>query len=242
MPALSDAARGIYAYAYQYGNDVWAQGADLQGVAAREVLLPGLQILDQQDAISIVYLTQNENVGGAINPPFVYQTPSVSFGNPFHPTISTAQPVDIATLGSPGGGPVRRSLDEQLTALFTELFEGGFEGVTTIQFDVAYSFAFTSGLDGLAVAIPVAVLPPMKVTVPDGKANEDPLPISDLVAKLNAAMQDWSQAYAPSRQDGMLAFNLTIMSNLTMEPMPLLNLMKLELSVDDIVPPPPNLS
>jgi hypothetical protein len=243
VPALSDAAKGIYAYGYQYGpDDTWAQGSDLQGVAAREVLLPGLQILDQQDAISIVYLTQNEDVGGAINPPFVYQTPSVSFGNPFHPTISTAQPVDIATLGSPNGDPVQRPLEDQLTALFTALFEGGFTGVTTIQFDVAYSFAFTSGLDGLAVAIPVAVLPPMKVTVPGGKANEGPPPISDLVATLSAAIKDWSQAYAPSSQDGMLGFNLTIMSNLTMEPMPLLNLMKLELSVDDIVPPLPNLS
>ncbi|MHA7777313.1 LysM peptidoglycan-binding domain-containing protein [Roseibium sp. M-1] len=241
VPALTDEAKGIYAYAYQNGEGAWAEGAVLQGIAARKVLLPGLQILDQQDAISVIYLTQNEDVGGKINTPFVYQTPSVSFGNPYHPTISTAQPVDIATLGSPGGGQAQRSLDAQLTALFTALFEGGFKGVTTIQFDVAYSFAFTSGLNGMAVTIPVAVLPPMQVTVP-GTAGGTPPPIADLVKTLSAAIQDWSQAYAPSRQNGLLSFNLTIMSNLTKEPMPLLNLMKLELNVDDIVPPLPNLN
>jgi len=243
VSALTDKALGIYAYAYQYGQDIWAQGSDLQEVDARNILLPGLQILDQQDAISIVHLTQNEDVGGKINPPFVYQTPSVSFGNPFHPTISTPQPVNIATLDSQGGAPVQRSLDAQLTALFTALFEGGFEGLTTIQFDVGYSFAFTSGLDGLAVTIPVAVLPPMKVTVPGSKAGgtQTPPPIADLIATLSAAIRDWSQAYAPSGQNGVLSFNLTIMSNLTMDPMPLLNLMKLELKVDDIVPPLPNM-
>jgi len=241
VPALTNQAKGIYAYAYQNGEGAWAQGSDLQGIAARLVLLPGLQILDQQDAISIVYLTQNEDVGGKINVPFVYQTPSVSFGNPFHPTISTSQPVDIATLNTPGGGQAQRSLDAQLTALFTALFEGGFKGIATIQFDVAYSFAFTSGLDGMPVTIPVAVLPPMKVTVPGAPADTPP-PIADLVATLSAAIQDWSEAYAPSRQNGLLSFNLTIMSNLTKEPMPLLNLKKLELNVDDIVPPLPNLT
>lgn len=243
VPALSDPAKGIYSYAYQYGEDKWAQGSELQGVAAREVLLPGLQILDQQDAISIVHLTQNEDVGGRINEPFVYQTPTVSFGNPFHPTLATSQPIDIAKLGSPTGEAMRRALDAQLSALFTALFEGGFKGEATIQFDVAYSYEFTGGLDSLAVGIPVAVLPPMTVSVPGTAAGDKaPPPISGLVATVSAAIQDWSRAYAPSGQSGKLYFNLTIMSNLTREPMPLLNLMKLELNVDDIVPPLPNLT
>ena len=243
VPALTDAAKGIYSYAYKHRENVWAQGADLQGIAGRNILLPGLQILDQQDAISVVHLTRNEDVDGKIKLPFVYQTPSVSFGNPFHPTISTSQPVDIATLGSPGGRSVQRSLDAQLCALITALFEGGFEGVTTIQFDVAYSFAFNSRLDNMAVTIPVAVLPPMQVTVPGTKDdNTEAPPIANLVATLSAAIRDWSKAYSPSPQNGLLSFNLTIMSNLTMEPMPLLNLMKLELKVDDIVPQLPNLS
>ena len=241
IPGLSDTKTGLYAYAYQDSDDAYLQGNIAQKIPARQVRLPGLQILEQQDAISTVHMTQNEYVGGKINKPFVYETPMVSFGNPLHPTISTAQPINIATLDTANGLPAQRSLNQQLTALFAALFKDGFSGVTTIQLDVAYGYAFAKGLNQMMVEIPVAVLPPMDVTVADPGGDTAPPPISAMVATVSAAIEDWSTAYKPSAQSAKLGFNLTIMSNLTENPMPLLNLMKLELDVSDIVPPLPNL-
>jgi LysM repeat protein len=241
VPALSDVKTGKYAYAYTTADGAYLKGDVAQTLSDRKVVIPGLQILEQQDAISSVYLTQNENVGGKINTPFVYTTPSVSFGNPYHPTITSSQVVPVSTLETVDGKPSQRSLEAQLTALFTALFRDTFSGVTTIQMDVAYDYAFTEGLDAMKVDIPVAVLPPMTVDVGEAQTDDGPPPISELVKTLTHAIKDWSTAYGPSAQSAALGFRLTIMSDLTENPMPLLNLTRLVLEVEEITPPLPNL-
>lgn len=231
----SDPASGVYAYYYvdQQGNPL--QGAVAQSIAARTVALPGMQILSRQDALSTVHLTRNENINGEINSSFVFVTPEVSFGNPMHPTLRSRQKVNIATLGSGDGQPVKRSLDAHLTALFTALFEEGFTGDSTLQVNMNYHYQLADALNAMSVPIPIAVMPPLNVSV-DGSNVALPS-LTATVTMLSEAIATWAQTYLPSSRQARLIFDVTIMSNLTRNPMPLLDLANLELPVVYIDPP-----
>ncbi len=228
---LTKKDEGIYAYYFTNDDDEPLQGAKAQSISARAVDLPKMQILERQDAISSVYLTRNEDIGGAINEPFVFTTPRVSFGNPLHPTITSSEPVDIALLGSPD----TRSLDAHLTALFTTLFKNRYEGDVTIQLDVGYEYGLTSQLNQMLVPIPVAVLPPTDVKV--GDKGTAPVGIDELIETISQAIIGWAGDFKPSTEIARLVFRLSIMSNLSVHPMPLLRLLDLELQVADIDPP-----
>jgi len=234
IDTLSDPTKGVYAYYYTDNKGDPLTGAQAQSIAARDVSLPGMQILARQDALSTVYLTRNENIGGAINQPFVYKTPEVSFGNPLHPTIKSAEPVPVATLGSGDGKPVTRSLDAHLTALFTALFENSFDGDSTIQLNAGYDYAFTGQLTEMSVPIPVAVMPPLSVNI--GGQGQSDITVANMVTTVSDAIAKWADTYAPSNQSANLIFGLTIMSNLTENPMPLLGFSDLILEVQYISP------
>jgi hypothetical protein len=235
ITALSNPTTGVYAYYYQT-SDGPLTGDKAQAISARRVCLPGLQILARQDAKTTVHLTRNEDLvpGKATARPFVYQTPNVSFANPFHPTIASNTPVNIATLGTPEGNPVSRSLDAHLTALFAALFENRFAGDVTLQVEISYAYALASTLGSLSVPLPVALQPPLWVKVGDtGSASTA---LATMIADLSAATRHWFTSYAPSLLLGVLNFDVKIMSNLTKQPMPLLELTALTLPVQYIAP------
>ncbi len=224
-----------YAYYYLDSNGQPLQAEQAQSIAPRTVVLPGMQILLRQDAISTVHLTRNEDIGGAINSPFVFTTPNVSFGNPLHPTIRSQQALNIATLGTGGSQPVTRSLDAHLTALFSALFTQSISADSTLQIDATYFYTLGDALTGMPVPLPVLVMPPMTINV-DG-SDPSVTSLSQMVAQLSKAITDWAQAYLPSARDAQLVFDVTIMANLTENPMPLLDLSGFELPVTYISPP-----
>ncbi|WJV68871.1 hypothetical protein PCO86_11085 [Pectobacteriaceae bacterium CE70] len=234
IPELSDPLTGRYAYYYIDSNEQPLTGKVAQSLAERTVELPGMQILERQDAISTVHLTRNEDIDGKINEPFVFTTPDVSFGNPLHPTIRSNQPVNIATLGVPDGKPESRSLDQHLTALFNALFESSFSGDSTIQVNMTYAYTLSSALSAMSVPLPLAVMPPLSVSINEKDSNG--ITLGEMVATLNDAITTWGQIYNPSDLGAQLVFEVTIMSNLTVNPMPLLGLSNLVLPVQYIVP------
>ncbi|PKE29433.1 hypothetical protein CWS43_15355 [Rahnella sp. AA] len=238
LPATE--TQDLVSYGYYYldnaGQPLTAKQA--QNIAQRTVVLPGMQILSRQDAISTVHLTRNEDIGGAINPPFIFTTPDVSFGNPLHPTVRSQQVLNIATLGAGGSQPVTRSLDAHLTALFSALFAQSFSGDSTLQINVTYLYTLADALTGMPVPLPVLVMPPMTVNV-DGN-DPSVTPLAQMISQLSSAVTDWAQAYQPSARGAQLVFEVTMMSNLTQNPMPLLDLTGLELPVEYIVPSLPS--
>ncbi|UCZ75913.1 hypothetical protein LHK94_02535 [Dickeya zeae] len=234
IDAMSHPDRGLYAWYYLDSNQQPLTAEVAQGIAARTVLSPGMQILERQDAISTVYLTRNEDIDGVISQPFVFTTPTVSFGNPLHPTLRADRPVNIATLDSPDGSPITRTLEQHLSALFNALFDSNVSGDSTIQINSTWIYRLTTELSGMSVPLPVAIMPPLPVNI-DGK-GVSPLPLNEMVSTLSTTITDWQQTYKPSTLQATLTFDITIMSDLTVNPMPLLNLSALYLPVQYITP------
>lgn len=223
---------GVYSFSFTGSDGKPLEAAKGQAIGPRTILLPDMQVLQRQDAWSTVYLKRNEVLGGkAIAAPFVYQTPEVRFAAPFHPVLRSSQPVDVATLGSPDGTPRRRSLTDHLTALFSALFRNYVGGDVTIQVQAAYEYAVNPDLS--PVSLPVLMQPPLSVSVEGGGEPS----LTTLIADLSGAITLWFDSHRPVATQGTLAFELTIMSNLTKNPMPLVDLDDVSLAIQYVVPP-----
>ncbi|MFS8181258.1 LysM peptidoglycan-binding domain-containing protein [Pseudovibrio denitrificans] len=206
-----------------------------QSISDRQVILPGMQVLARQDAIASMYMTRNNNIFGKINEGFVFRTPTATFKNPFHPTLSSYQPINIAWLDEPKGEPSKCSLTEHLNHLFCKLFKGEFVGDVTLQLNIGYAYHLAEGLTEEPIDLPIALLPPTPITITTkGK------PKGDIIKNLAKSITAWAETHKPSCNNARLTFALNIMSNLTENPMPLLNLQDLYLCTDDIEPPLPS--
>ena len=223
-----------------------------RAIADRRVTLPGLNILERQDAWSSAQLTRNgylledghlpERRATAEN--FVYQTPEVRFASPYHPILDKDEPIDIALIGSNNNRPVSRSLVNHLSALFTKLFEKTRESTVMIQIECCYEYTINEGL--APISLPIFLQPPHSFNVEtDSKppaggcigGSADQLPaVCDWASAINA----WLQANRPSETNAVLHFDMTIFSNLTKRPMPLLSMRNLRLAMEYVTPSPLN--
>ena len=233
---LSKPEEGLYAYWFKQEDDKPLMGKDAQIMQERTLVMPGLQILQRQDAKSTTGIKRNVELVDK-HPSadsFVYQTPDVTFSNPLHPTIGSDQPVNIAEIDNPKG--TQRSLKDNLTALFSDLFKNSEETVT-IQVEAYYAYSPNSGLSDILVPVPVLMQPPFTVDLVEkpgtGTGESNPL-ISEMIEKLSSGIEYWFTENNPSEEGGILRFKLSVMSNLTLQPMPLLTLSNLGLALKDI--------
>jgi hypothetical protein len=208
--------------------------ADGQKIAARTVTLPGLDILQRQDAWASVRVTRNRQIledRPPIADPFVYTTPRVRFADPLLPTVDSSTPVDIARVGP--GGP-SRPLRTHLGALFDALLAGLPTTVDrmTIQLEAVYSYRINPALD--PVELPIFLQPPLEAIL---SGSHPGITLSQMLTNWADALTWWFGSPPPSSQDGLFHFDLLIMTNLTAAPKPLLRLRELRLSLSDIVPP-----
>jgi hypothetical protein len=77
--------------------------------------------------------------------------------------------------------------------------------------------------------------PPREVSIGAPRGPKPPPPVSELVGELTGAITKWYTTANPSTVNGTFLFTLTIMSNLTTSPSPLLTLTDLELPNADII-------
>ncbi|EEA96798.1 LysM peptidoglycan-binding domain-containing protein [Pseudovibrio sp. JE062] len=232
--------KGKKTYTYYYTQEkkkkiTYLKQDIAQSISDRQVILPGMQVLARQDAIASMYMTRNNNIFGKINEGFVFRTPTATFKTPFHPTLSSYQPLNIAWLDEPKGEPGKCSLTEHLNNLFCKLFKNEFVGDVTLQLNIGYAYHLAEGLTEEPIDLPIALLPPTPITITTkGK------PKGDIIKNLAKSITDWAAMHKPSCNNARLNFALNIMSNLTENPMPLLNLQDLYLCTDDIEPPLPS--
>lgn len=201
---------------------------EAQGIQGRQVVLPQLNILQRQDAMTSVHLTRNENLipGKKTSPDFVYTTGDLSFSNPYLPTINSYQEIEIADLPENKGKGTRRSLFDQLKVLMDTLLLENTEPVLRFQMSSNYSYTINEGLP--SILLPVIMQPLVRI---------------DLATGLDKMLQDWADAISgwltsnkPNTRNGSLKFDLVIFSNLTEQPYPLLRLTSLNLDLDYIIP------
>jgi hypothetical protein len=102
----------------------------------------------------------------------------------------------------------------------------------TFQVETTYSYSVSPILS--PVPLPLLMQAPLDVQVV-GKTQ--PPSRDQMVADWSAAIGHWFTCHRPAGTEGTLRFDLTIMSNLTKQAMPLLRLRDLELPIAFITPP-----
>ncbi|GHB17224.1 hypothetical protein GCM10007094_00820 [Pseudovibrio japonicus] len=238
--ASSACEDGKQTYTYYYtqktkGKLAYLMQDTAQTLSERQVILPGMQVLARQDAIASMYMIRNSYIHGKITDGFVFRTPTATFKNPFHPTLSSNAKLNIAFLDNPTKKPLQQSLEDHLSHLFSALFDGEYAGDITLQLNIGYTYHLSEGLTQEPIDLPIALLPPTPITI-----EEDGKPAGDFLKKLANSIIAWAQEHKPSCIEAELHFAMNIMSNLTENPMPLLNLQNLYLCTADIVPPLPS--
>jgi len=232
----TDTSKGSYAYWYKAKtDDKPLTGDKAQEIEERTMEMPGLQVLQRQDAKATIYLRRNEELvtGQPSAKHFIYQTPKVTYSNPLHPTITSDQLVDIATIGSKPDKYVTRTLQEHLTALFKELFKDRKKGGVTIQIETSYSYTFNKPPNKkvpllIPILIPILMQPPLICAI-------DKLETA-MLSKLATPITGWFKP--PKPENGEIRLKVTIMSNLTTQSMPVLSLTNLTLAreyIEDLV-------
>lgn len=220
-----------YVYRQRSGGSEYLTAVDGQSIADRIIELPGMNILQRQDARTTICLTRNEELvaGRPSASGFVYATPEVTFANPVLPSVAWDQAIDIAAIGS-GTGPVSRSLTGQLTTLFDALLTGVTLPTLSIQVRTVYSYSKTSFA---TVELPVFMQAPLSVDI----AGTGDGTLDAMIRTWAGAISLWFSTNVPSGTGGRLGFDLRIMSDLTQQTMPLVHLSALTLDLDHVQPP-----
>ncbi len=203
-------------------------------ISARTFILPDMDVLERQSAQTSIYLTRNRILAGKpIADIFVYTTPEVSFPDSLLPTLTVDKRVDLATIFGVDGAPVTRSLDCQLSCLYEVLFENAGTDTLTLAMTAYYEYTISDNLS--PVRLPVFLMPPTLVAIgPNGGAAPT---LAEIVARQAGGVGDWFSAMQPQQTNGRLWFELTIMSNLTAKPMPVLKLTRLNVALVNLQPP-----
>ncbi len=206
-----------------------------QAIPARTVVLSGLDILAFQDAWAVASLERNRHLvpNRELDAPFVFTTAGVSFPNPLHPHVDLDTRVNIADLGT----SARKALDQHFLTLFeTLLLRDGRPkaDAVTVRAEVTYRYPLNRQLP--PVSLPLLVQPPAAVTL-DPQRKE----LKALCATWSRAVGKWFGTRKPLG-GGELCLDLTLVSDLTRSPMPLLRLRGLHLPLDRVEPPLPALA
>lgn len=219
-------------FLYRNKNGAYLTAALGRTIPGRAVLLPGLGIIERQDAQTTLHLTRNADIvpGKTIEDAFVYRTPEISFQGPLHPTLAVDTEINLATIFSSGpNAPIRRSFAEHLAAFYTALLQDAGTPDVTLQLSLYYGFSINDSIS--LVRLPVYLMPPSKTPIPDGgRFNVSTAPIPNQASAWDA----WFKDNLPSTRKGRLMLDLTVMSNLTAQPMPILKLSNAYLDYADI--------
>jgi hypothetical protein len=249
---LPGSGEGTYRFAFRRDGPppTYLVAAAGQAIPGRSIVLPGMDVLDRQDAHTSASIERNRFLAGNRESAdaFIYGTGDVTFPNPLHPYVDRSDAVDIATIGSTT--PVTRSLDDHLHALFAALL---FDGVVpkadslTFQVEATYAYPINPTLSADPVPLPVFMQPPLTVALEpepsDGLSgnghidgDDQPTTLEQMRATWTQRLTEWFEETVPL-ESGSIALDLTIMTNLTATPMPLLHLRGLYLPVQYIDPP-----
>ena len=219
-----------YAFYFKDSTGAIVTAAEGQQKPRRTLVLGGLNILQRQDAETVVELKRNvEPIKGRPSAEdFVYTTGPVSFSDKAHPTINQSELIDISTLpdhpATHNTLPLAQHLDNLLDALLLK----NTQPTLYFQVNCSYDYPLAPGLSH--VLLPVLLQPLTLVQVQDGPPTATTTR-AQLVANLAGGIRHWYQAYQPSSTDAAFQFDLTLFSNLTEHASPLLRLTCLSLPV-----------
>jgi hypothetical protein len=217
-------------FRYKSADGKYLLAADARTIPGRRFVLPDLNILERQDAQTEIYLTRNADIipDRTIAEPFIYTTPRVTFENPLHPTLVIGDAINLATIfATDPNQPVTRTLQCHLSLLYEALFSNAGTNSVTMQMSLYYEYSINDGID--PIRLPVFLMPPTSTAILNGGGTDT---LADVIVRQVAGWDTWFTTYTPEKAGGTLRFDLTAMSNLTRQPMPILRLTGLYVPLD----------
>ncbi|NER39488.1 MAG: Ig-like domain-containing protein [Oscillatoria sp. SIO1A7] len=226
-------------FCFYFENDATGKplkASTSQGIGPREVVLPNMNILARQDAETTVELKRNVGLVPCKTTAsdFIYTTGKVGFANLYHPSIEHDEEVKIAEIGA--GGPQNATLSQHLTNLFATLLKENSQDTLSFLMTNTYTYKFNSALE--EIELPVIMQPMQSFDVKNSPGNSGETTLAQAISSWSGSILDWFTVHKTSTQEGILHFDLTIFSNLTQKPMPLLRLDSLTLEVQYITDMP----
>ena len=231
-----------YEYAFQEENGTALLSAYVgQTKPEREVILPDLNIVVNQNACLYSHITRNEELidGRPLAEPYVYRTGEKKLAHPIKPYLVRTERIEI---GEVSGGIM--SLEEHLSTFLKTLFAGcAPDSRQKIQLECLYSYRISQ--QNFRPSLPIALFPPLEMVLTDlyeisdnwtvGRYNSKASMICNLTSRLWQAFSE-----SPPRGDeGSIDFKLTIMSNQTADNVPLVDFQTISLDIGQVDPAPP---
>lgn len=144
--------------------------------------------------------------------------------------------INIATLGTPNGAPLTRSLADHLTALLTSLTASSAAGDVMIGIQASYRYRLAPDHD-LTTVLPVLLLTPRNVAV--GPEGTSPISLVQLIGSLRDGIEAWGREsgieMVPSTRQPALKFDITF--DQAQQQAPVLRSTELVLPLIHIAPP-----
>ncbi len=199
-----------------------------RAIPARSLIIPIDDVLVRQNAQSSLKTVRNKEINGIeIADPFVYETAEVSFTNPLTPGVFR-RGLDIAQVG--GDKPATRTIEDHLANLFDNLFAQDAPAVNTLQMTTTYSYSINEISN--VVSLPILFLAPLKTDrSADAKDDGDTKPLSDTIKTIASGIDQWFKDNKVPSNGGVFWFDLTILTNLTEKPSPLLTIDNMNLDI-----------
>ncbi|WP_396448152.1 LysM peptidoglycan-binding domain-containing protein [Actinomadura sp.] len=221
-------------HAYYYSRDgEYLMAGEGQEIPGRTLVLPGLHLLEQQDALAAVTVERNREPipGRTADERFVYRTPAIRSAAPLQPGVDVTDAIPVQYIGSADPDrPVHRTLSAHLEAVFAALLDRTTEPEPAVQVEVVYDY--TVNPDLRPVTLPVLMQAPLAAGRKDGG-------LTRMLDGWARAVDAWFRERTPVC-GGALRFDLTLMTNLTARPMPLLRLRDLRLPIEYVIDPKPS--
>ncbi|MEQ9404784.1 MAG: hypothetical protein RIM99_14425 [Cyclobacteriaceae bacterium] len=210
------------------GEEALLLAAEGQLIPERTIILAGLNVLARQDISTTVSIERNPELvpGRLTNPDFVYSTGKVGFANYYFPSFRHDRDVNIAALAT--GKAVKATLEMQFQHLFEALLAENKQTLLSFSLVTAYEYAVNALQNTIELPIMMQSIKSFELDDP----QKAPLEMLDPWVK---GIYDWLSENTPQKTDAKLLFGLTIFSNLTKEPKPLIQLSNLYLDLSDIV-------
>lgn len=223
---------GDFCYYYTLSGTVLT-AAEGQVIPERTVIIPAMNVLARQDAATITQIKRNAELvpGKPSSEPFIYTTGTVEFQNPYHPTNDFATPVDISTINAPSGQHNYAPLATQLTNLFNALLEENSQDTLSFLMSCEYDYQLNTSLG--EVTLPVIMQPLQSIQVKTDAVTTDKK-LADMITGWADSIELWYKTMQPDTTNAVLWFDLTIFSNLTQQPLPLIRLRALNLDLQYI--------
>jgi hypothetical protein len=220
---------GAYCYYFKDAEGKIVSATDGQQKPNRTIILPGMNILARQDVETSVELKRNVELvpGKKSAEPFIYTTGKVGFSNYYFPTISNNSKIEISLINAPSGNNNTTTLNNQLTNLFNALLAKNTQPVLYFQMNCSYSFSINAQIGN--IILPVLMQPIISVEVDNQEGADTKL--DQLITNWSSAIKLWFTNYQPNESNASFNFNLTVFSNLTENPLPLVKLESLMLDV-----------